>query len=229
MQYEKKHDQKEDSEQVEELLQEALEAIEEKQDSFRIDGDLDLFTLMEKEFSETDSNQETLKNTSCSSGRKTTFTLDQLNYNATLMDQGDDMDRFYNEEDEAFQADSIYPTRNPKQSRDIALSTQSEKIGQPFSTFALSQVGVTRRIFSPHFSDPLLSSGIPLLATRANIEKNNNKRKSSPVKSSQLRLTSYIPQYCHMYLFIVIMQVFSSQTISTLMSTEQKDQSNEGE
>ena len=81
------------------------------------------------------------------------------------------------EEDEAFQADSISLIRNLKFSSELALSAESKSTSSP----------TPRNIFSPKFSDPLLSSGSSVLVSRGNVEKKETKRKYSPVKVSSLR------------------------------------------
>ena len=130
------------SEKVEDILTEALDDIEDKQD-------MDLFYLIEEGFSETGSYQGTENNCLNAEILKTcnvdnTVPIDEDNGNAS----------FYND-NEKFHQD--YPP-TPRM-----------------------------KIFSPWFSDPLLSSDIPSLATRDNIKIIHSNNKSNQTKDSHLR------------------------------------------
>ena len=131
------------SEKVEDILTEALDDIEDKQD-------MDLFYLIEEVFSETDSYQGT-ENTTPNAEILKTCNVD----NTVPSDEDNGNASFYNDNNEQFHQD--YPP-TPR-----------------------------REIFSPWFIDPLLSSDIPSLATRDNINIIHSNKKSNQTKSSQLR------------------------------------------
>ena len=132
-------------EKVEDILKEALDVIEDKQNCSQFVKEMDLFSLIEEGFSETNSLQGAENN--C---LNTEIEEKGAVENIVSIDQDDDNGMFYEDDNEQFHQDS----------------------------------GCTagRQIFSPWFSDPLLSSHITHTATMDHIYK-----QYSPPESSELR------------------------------------------
>ena len=89
------------SEKVDDILKEALDVIEDKQDYLHFAEDIDLFSLIEDGLSKTDSCQGTVINGCFPSEFEATYNIG----NATSLDQDDNIS-FYCDENESFQKDS---------------------------------------------------------------------------------------------------------------------------